>query len=190
MIERQRGWPQRPCGQAVSEPSGYPRMAGPDGDCGLGSCSMEALVMIRLQDGQEEPGWADSGVPDAPCPLLGVGATQSSRSALLKGCSSITVGLNLWFGGQVQETCWPSAFLHQWFSTRDDSASRIWHGQETFFWSSRLEREVCYRHLVLGRQERCSKVHRHTASPHTSGLRLFPRTTVVWLRNPALRPGK
>lgn len=110
MIERQRGWPQRPCGQAVSEPSGYPRMAGPDGDCGLGSGSMEALVMVRLQDGREEPDWADSGVPDAPCPLLGVGATQSSRSALLKGCSFITVGLNLWFGGHIQETCWPSAF--------------------------------------------------------------------------------
>ena len=141
-------------------------MAGPDGDCGLGSCSMEALVMIRLQDGQEEPGWADSGVPDAPCPLLGVGATQSSRSALLKGCSSITVGLNLWFGGQVQETCWPSAFLHQWFSTRDDSASRIWHGQETFFWSSRLEREVCYRHLV-DRSQRCSSTALQAQnSPH------------------------
>lgn len=133
MIERQRGWPQRPCGQAVSEPSGYPRMAGPDGDCGLGSCSMEPLVMVRLQprDGREEPDQADSGAPDAPCPLLG--ATQSFRSALLKGCSSIIMGLNLWFGGHIQETCWPSAFLHQWFSTGGDSASRIWHGQETFF---------------------------------------------------------
>lgn len=93
MGERQRGWPQRPCGQAVSEPSGYPGMAGLDGDCGLGSCSMEALVMVCLQprDGREEPDPADSGVPDVPCPLLG--AAQSSRSALLKGCSSITVGL-------------------------------------------------------------------------------------------------
>lgn len=97
---------------------------------------MEALVIVRLRMAEREPDWADSGVPDAPCPLLGVRATQSSRSALLKGCSFITVGLSLWFGGHVQETCWPSAFLHQWFSAGGVS------GQETFLVVKAGERGV------------------------------------------------
>ena len=105
--------------QAVSEPSGYPGVAGLDGDCGLGSCSMEALVMECLQprDGQEEPNPADSGVPDVPCPLLG--AAQNSRSALLKGCSSITVGLRTSVRSEATSRRHagpqlPWHFLYQW----------------------------------------------------------------------------
>ena len=146
-------------------------MAVPDGDCGLGSCSMEALVMVCLQprDGREEPEWADSGVPDVPCSLLG--AAQSSRSALLKGCSSLTVGLKLRFGGHVQETCQPSAFCTSVVNRGRFCLQSLARSGDVFL-SSRLEREVCYRHLVLGRQERGSNVHRaHSQPPH---LRVTP----------------
>lgn len=147
-------------------------MAVPDGECGLGSCSMEALVMVRLQprDGREEPDRADSGVPDVPCPLLG--AAQSSRSDLLKGCSSITVGLKLRFGGHVQETRWPSAFSTSVVLNRGQFCLQNLARSGDVFLSSRLEREVCYRHLALGRQEHGSKVHRaHSQPPH---LRVTP----------------
>lgn len=76
------------------------------------------------------------------------------------------MGLNLWFGGHVQGLCWLSSFFY--ISGSQPRASPV----RRRCFSRQGWREVCYRHLVLGRQECCSKVHTaHSQPPH---LRVTP----------------
>ena len=181
--------------QAASEPSGYPGVAGLDGDSGLGSCSMEALVTECLQprDGREEPDPADSGVPDVPRPLLG--AAQNSRSALLKGCSSITVGLRTSVRSEATSRRHagpqlPWHFLYQWSQPGGGSVSRIWHGRETCFLVVKAGERGVLPARGAGRAETLLKSPRCTQPPHTAGLCLFPTTTAARWRNPALQSRK
>lgn len=179
MGERQGGWPQRPCGRLPQNLLGTPGWQGWT-ETGLGSCSMEALVTECLQprDGREEPDPADSGVPDVPRPLLG--AAQNSRSALLKGCSSITVGLRTLVRREATsrrhagpQLSWH--FLYQWSQPGAILSPESGMVGRRVFWSSRLEREVCYRHVVLAGQKRCSKVHAAHSLPTPQGYACFLR---------------
>ena len=182
--------------QAASEPSGYPGVAGLDGDSGLGSCSMEALVTECLQprDGREEPDPADSGVPDVPRPLLG--AAQNSRSALLKGCSSITVGLRTSVRSEATSRRHagpqlPWHFLYQWSQPGGGLCLQnlAWSGDVFFLVVKAGERGVLPARGA-GRAETLLKSPRCTQPPHTAGLCLFPTTTAARWRNPALQSRK